>query len=102
MSIAQDNDLFRSTMIRTPNRKVVLTQAVAESPSREEIITAVRNYNSFNESNDPYGEHDFGSFKVGNTKYFFKIDYYDQNWDLGGDPNGVHSKLLTIMEADEY
>jgi hypothetical protein len=28
-------------------------------------------------NNDPYGEHDFGSFELAGEKFFWKIDYYD-------------------------
>jgi hypothetical protein len=75
---------------------------VADSPNREEIITAVRGFDSFTPDNDPYGEHDFGKVLVGNESYYFKIDYYDLNWDMGADPNGAHCKALTIMNTEEY
>ena len=101
--IAKMNDLFRTTMISVPTRKVVLTEGVADSADREEIITAVRDYTDFNPDNDPYGEHDFGNFVINGVKYFFKIDYYDLSWEYGADPHSESTALLlTIMRADEY
>jgi hypothetical protein len=101
--IAKRNDLFRQTMIRTSVSRVVLTETVASSVDREEIITRVRNFKDFSQDNDPYGEHDLGSFTVNGQKYFFKIDYYDLNFDMGADPyTENYAVLLTIMHASEY
>ena len=35
-----------------------------------EVFVRVRDFAEFNEDNDPYGEHDFGSFTVGGVKIF--------------------------------
>jgi Protein of unknown function (DUF3768) len=47
----------------------------------------------FNTNNDPYGEHDFGSFELAGEKFFWKIDYYDSLCEFGsedpGDPDEV-------------
>lgn len=103
MSIASDNDMFRTTMIRTPRLKIVLTQGVSTSPYREAIITAVRQFDNFNKDNDPHGEHDFGRFIVAGQSYMFKIDYYDDSFEYGADPKeGSVNRVLTIMRADEY
>jgi hypothetical protein len=98
------NDMLRKTMITSENRKVRLTEIVAASPSREKVIDAVRNYDSFDTGNDPHGEHDFGQVTVDDEKYFFKIDYFDQNYEYGADPriDDKYSLVLTIMEASEY
>ena len=34
-------------------------------------------FDDFNEDNNPYAEHDFGSFELCNRKFFLKIEYYD-------------------------
>ncbi len=94
--IAAKNDLCRTTFIGC---KVVMTDGVAQSPGREKIITAVRSFSSFNEDNDPHGEHDFGSFDVSGTTYFFKLDYYDANYEFFEEDG---RRVLTIMMADEY
>ncbi len=68
-----------------------------------DIYTAVRNFSRFTEDNDPYGEHDFGSFTAAGNKVFWKIDYYQQ--DLSGWCDPLDSKcrrVVTIMLAEEY
>jgi hypothetical protein len=99
--IARGNDIFRQDFSR---ERIVLTSGVDSSPYKEEIIQATKSFNSFNNSNDPYGEHNFGSFVVAGEKYFFKIDYYDNDFEFGADPyeSSVYQRVLTIMRADEY
>ncbi len=65
----------------------------------------VRLFQDFTESNDPYGEHDFGSLEHGSHKIFFKIDYYNKDQRSGSedpsDPDQT-SRVMTIMLANEY
>ena len=53
-------------------------------------------------ANDPYGEHDFGSFDYKGQKIFWKIDYYDLNYEYmsenPADPT-ITNRVLTIMLA---
>lgn len=59
----------------------------------------------FSEDNDPYGEHDFGSLELGDTRMFWKIDYYDPTLTAGAeDPSDPETctRVLTIMLAEEY
>jgi len=101
--IARENDLFRSTMIESSHHKIILTAEVLESKYREEIITAVRSYRKFNADNDQYGEHDFGQVTVGQDQFYFKIDYYDKEFEFGVDPyEGPVSRMMTIMSVYEY
>lgn len=68
-----------------------------------DIYTAVYNYKRFTEDDDPYGEHDFGSFKIHGRKIFWKIDYYDQQLKYGSDPLDPNCRrVVTIMLAEEY
>jgi hypothetical protein len=68
-----------------------------------DIYTAVYNYRKFTEDNDPYGEHDFGSFKIHGQKIFWKIDYYDQQLQYWCDPLDPECRrVVTIMLAEEY
>ena len=68
-----------------------------------EMSVGVRDYAEFNEDNDPYGEHDFGSFTVGGVKLLWKIDCYDENLEKWCDPLSPDChRVLTIMRADEY
>lgn len=113
--IKQGNDLLRDTFLGIFG-KVVLSEGVKFSPAREDILTAVREFKNFNESNDPHGEHDFASFEVEDpegdfcdqrkksfTKGIFKIDYYTPDYSCGADPyTQPFRRVLTIMLANEY
>ena len=48
----------------------------AEAVAR--IVKTIAVYDDFCHANDPYEEHDFGSFEVDGQTIFFKIDYYDK------------------------
>jgi hypothetical protein len=58
----------------------------------------VKEFSEFNEDNDPWGEHDFGSFFYESQelreKIFWKID--DYNGQEG------YNLVLTVMLAEEY
>lgn len=87
--------------------RVLITRGVAELPTDKqlEIMQKVQSFNNFNASNDPYGEHDFGAFDLEGVTYFWKIDYYDLNYEyLSVDPSDttITNRVLTIMLADEY
>lgn len=87
--------------------RFVMTQGVAELTELERIavIQKVRLFDEFNKENDPYGEHDFGSFSVRDQKLFFKIDYYDKNLEWGSeDPSDPEktTRVMTLMLASEY
>lgn len=104
-SIAELNDVLRTTFL---TGTVILTPGIRALPDavREEIITKVRTFDDFSEDNDPYGEHDFGSFnEPGADKVFWKIDYYDRDYCNGStdptDPKATR-RVLTVMLAEEY
>lgn len=84
--VKQSNDQLRKTMYSGRNSRVLCTPGVNESPDKESILEAVRQFDSFSSDNDPHGEHDFGQVIVNNEKYFFKIDYYDLDLEYGVDP----------------
>jgi hypothetical protein len=94
---AAENDALRAFLPGTaPGNRVVATRGVAALGAGTflRIVLAVRDFDTFTEDNDPYGEHDFGSFMLDGQKFFWKIDFY----------NGMEGirRLLTIMRADEY
>jgi Protein of unknown function (DUF3768) len=85
--------------------RVHLTPAVREHDSLNQILHAVQHYSSFTTENDPYEEHDFGSFAVEDDVVFWKWDYYDLDLQYHSlDPTDPHvtCRVLTIMLADEY
>ena len=69
------------------------------------ILHAVAKLDTFDESNDPYGEHDFGALEIEGERLFWKIDYFDRNLSAHSpdpaDPS-VTTRVLTIMLAEEY
>lgn len=71
----------------------------------EAAIAAVRAFDAFTRDNDPYDEHDFGSFSLEGERLFFKIDYYDlaltAHTPDAADPAQTH-RVLTLMLAEEY
>lgn len=103
-SIKQLNDAFRSSFA---GGKVMLTDGVRNLPPEQmtKLLSAVQAFQSFNDDNDPHGEHDFGSIEITEDKFFWKIDYYAQNLEDGSpDPTDpkVTTRVLTVMRADEY
>ena len=59
-------------------------------------------HDAFTPDNDPYGEHNFGSFEHNGIRVFWKIDYYDRNVEYGSeDPSdpAQTTRVLTIMLA---
>ena len=75
----------------------------AEAVAR--IVKTIAIYDDFCHANDPYEEHDFGSFEVDGQTIFFKIDYYDKALAFHSpdpaDPS-VTERVITIMLAEEY
>ena len=97
--IAAKNDEFRRSM----EGCTVTRGIVAMGEDAKEIFVKVRDFVDFTEDNDPYGEHDFGSFTVGGVKIFWKIDYYDENVEKWCGPlSPVCNRVLSIMRDDEY
>lgn len=102
--IATLNDTFRKTFT---GGQVLLTAGI-DSMSMDDkanILSKVRNFNDFTEDNDHYGEHDFGSFDYKGNKIFFKIDYYDLNYEfMSKNPANpdITNRVLSIMLAEEY
>jgi hypothetical protein len=102
--IRQLNDGFRTTF---QGGLVVMTAGVdALRPDLKRRVTeAVRSFEKFDADNDPYGEHDFGSFELAGRKFFWKIDAYDADLHFGSEDPSDEAKttrVLTIMLAEEY
>ena len=103
--IATLNDNFRKTFT---GGQVLLTAGIAAMSSEDKanIVSLVQNFNDFNEDNDPYSEHDFGSFDYKGNKIFWKIDYYDRfNTHFASENPADISKtlrILIILLAEEY
>jgi Protein of unknown function (DUF3768) len=59
----------------------VMTPGVAAlgKEAVDRIVKTVAMFDDFCHANDPYEEHDFGSFEAEGHTIFFKIDYFDRN-----------------------
>lgn len=103
-AIALLNDKFRRSFA---GGRMVLTRGVAglAGPQRRAILQAVRDFATFDQGDDPYGEHDFGALDCEGLRVFWKIDYYDDDLAAGSpdpaDP-ALTTRVLTVMLADEY
>jgi hypothetical protein len=98
------NDELRQHLIGglaviTPGVAALGPQAV------ERIVKTIAVFDDFCHVNDPYGEHDFGSFEVDGYTLIFKIDYFDRTLSYASsdpaDPT-VTERVITIMLAEEY
>jgi len=95
--IATRNDALRARIpyIEKPDL-LVLTRGIAALSEQEvaDILTKVKEFNTFTKDNDPWKEHDFGSFSHNGNKIFWKIDNYqgEEGYRL----------VLTVMLAEEY
>ena len=91
--------LLGSFAVMTPGVAALGQQAV------ERIVQTISVFDDFCNANDPYEEHDFGSFKADGRTIFFKIDYYDKSMTYHS-PNpadaSVTERVITIMLAEEY
>ncbi|SDP05474.1 DUF3768 domain-containing protein [Desulforhopalus singaporensis] len=103
-TIRELNDSFRKS---GAGGKILITDGVGnlEEAMIYQILITVFDYDDFTESNDPYGEHDFGNFKIGGETIFWKIDYYDNDFKFGSENPAnpeITERVLTIMLAEEY
>ena len=110
MSTTRDlNDAFRKGE-RPEIGRIVVTSGVrdlvaASSLGDTALYDLVKSFDAFTNDNDPYGEHDFGSFEFAGEQLFWKLDYYDRALQYGSsdpaDPS-ITTRVLTIMLAEEY
>jgi hypothetical protein len=98
------NDALRTTF---DGGSVIVTPGVQNlaKETRAMALAAVQGFDSFDETNDPYGEHDFGAFEINGHNLFWKIDYYDLTLGYRSPDPADPSKtvrVLTVMLAEEY
>lgn len=100
--IQQLNDAARQTLTGC---RVSVTAGVRALDATDMILTMVRRYSAFTPDNDPYAEHDFGSFRFAGETIFWKFDYYDLDLTMHSsepaDPT-VTARVLTILLGSEY
>jgi len=98
------NDAFRTTF---RGGMVMMTASVADLPAcvKPEALVRVATFDAFSSDNDPHGEHDFGSFELVSRRFFWKIDYYDNECQFGSeDPADAErtTRVLTLMLAEDF
>ena len=98
------NDELRRNLL---GGKAVMTPGVAAlgSEAVQRLVQTIAVFDDFCTANDPHGEHDFGAFDFDGVEVFFKIDYFDKEFQFHspdpGDP-AVTERVITIMLAEEY
>jgi Protein of unknown function (DUF3768) len=100
---ALNDELRRNLTVGTAFITVGVAALGPEAVAR--IVKTIAVYDDFCRANDPYEEHDFGSFQVEGHTIFFKIDYYDKTLaSHSPDPTdpSVTERVITIMLAEEY
>ena len=71
----------------------------------ETLIPRVALFDDFTEHDGPHYEREFGSFEFHGQQLFWKLDAYDNDYNLGSDDPTDLSKtrrVLTVMLADEW
>lgn len=115
--IAALNDSLRRSIPRhDPKKSTVLfmgdlaaelcnADMVRRLTIQSNIFAAIRGQNDFSEANDPYGEHDYGSFSYNGETLMWKISYYDLNQEYHSpdetDPAVTH-RVLTIYYVHDH
>ena len=109
--IAALNDAFRSGA-RPELGRIMITASARDSVAAWPLGVIVlhdlvKSFIGFTADNDPYGEHDFGSFEHVGQTFFWKIEYFDRqsNFTLGTehpDDPAKCERVLTIMLASDY
>ena len=98
LDVSSANDAFRRSGLG-----VTMTRGIQELPDLDGLMSAIRDYNKFNQDNDPYGERDFGSIVWYGESVFWKIDYYNRELSCYEDPTSTTcQRVLTVMCAYEY
>ncbi|WP_253282847.1 DUF3768 domain-containing protein [Ruegeria sp. HKCCD7318] len=95
--IAAQNDLFRKALIdpaaaiemhsKGIQGQVFVTPGVSGEGMEFQTaaLAAVASDDQFDEGNDPYGDHTFGTVTISDQKLFWKIDLYDADYTYGSE-----------------
>jgi len=96
------NDLARQTFTGC---RLMITPGIQGLEDIDAVLRRVQQFDQFTPDNDPFGAHDFGSFRHDGETVFWKLDYLDLDLQMhspdGSDP-AVTARVLTVMLADEY
>ena len=98
------NDQLRQSFM---GGQIVMTAGFVDLPAsiKARAIAAIRSYDAFEEGNDPYSYHDFGSVEIEGQTVWFKVDAYDRSLQYGSpdaaDPK-VTVRVMTLLLPSEY
>jgi hypothetical protein len=101
--IRQFNDALRTSL---QGGKLVLTPSVKalSDATVSQALLKLRTFDKFTKDNDPFGEHEFGSFEFADQKFVWKIEAFDKELRYGSkdpaDPNKT-TRVVTLMLAKE-
>ena len=76
----------------SPRASASSVRAISALPAVARIVKTIAVYDNFCHANDPYEEHDFGSFEADGYVIFFKIDYYSPD----AADQSVTERVITI------
>ena len=93
-------DFHRDTLCFYPGASIHITEGVGEA--KEDVLSAIVGFKFTKDTEDPYGEHDFGKVEVGGTDYYFKWEDWSGVPPEMALPAGAGPLLMTVMRADEY
>jgi hypothetical protein len=96
------NDQARTTLTGC---RVLVTPSLVATCDVSAVLNHVRAFCTFTSDNDPYDEHDFGSFEHEGQVVLWKMDYYDTDMlGMSLDPSdpAVTTRVLTVMLAEDY
>lgn len=107
--LQKQNDVFRKSVLLSPqkNGECVIGADIhsLDDNQKNNLFLAVAQYSDFNEDNDPYNEHDFGTIELPDIpKVMWKIDYYADNTCTFGaeEPSKGCYRVLSIIYAHQY
>lgn len=102
--IARKNDEIRKSILVgvEPPTRVLYTAGVFNLPVNKivKLLSLVRDFDDFNEDNDPYGEHDGAKVIMDGEEYLWKFDCVNRDDMETYKRDGV--RILTIMRLSEY
>ena len=99
------NDALRKNFSQGHAVMTIGIAALGAEAVAARIVETIEVYDDFCHANDPYEEHDLGSFEAEGHTIFFKIDYFDCTLTAHStDPSDpvVTKRVITIMLAEEY
>lgn len=83
-----------------------LCSHVNDAVMMTEVFGKLREFDSFDDGNDPHREHDFGAFDLTTgRRVMWKIEYYSRDLRSGSeDPSdpAKTTRVLTVFFAEDY